>query len=91
MEDDAKKTYDGPRDRTGLWKRKSKQGNQMLTGKLQIDQPGEYWINIIPNGYKDKDNQPDYQMFYKPVDSAPVADMGFEAKPAVPAEDDIPF
>ncbi len=46
---------------TGLWKNESKAGKTYLAGSL-----GSARIMIFPNGYKEKNNDPDYIMYLVP-------------------------
>ena len=51
---------------TGLWKSQDKKGNPVLTGNL-----GGARLVILVNIYKEKDNQPDFNLFFtenKPKD-----------------------
>ena len=50
-------------NRTGLWNKSSKSGNNFLGGNLKIDGK-EYSIRIFKNERKEKPSQPDYTMFY---------------------------
>lgn len=50
-------------NRTGLWKKSSKSGNDFLGGNLKIDGK-EYSIRVFKNERKEKPSQPDYTMFY---------------------------
>lgn len=44
---------------TGLWKSKTKDGKPMLSGKLGYNTK----LIILPNNYKKKENDPDYNVF----------------------------
>ncbi len=46
---------------TGLWKGKDKKGNPYFSGYM-----GNAKVLIFKNTYKEKDNQPDYNMFIAP-------------------------
>jgi len=74
-----------------LWKGKDKKGKTMLSGQF-----GNGRIFILENNYKEKENQPDFNIFVveskkkNEVTPSQVADM---AKPvaATIEDDDIPF
>lgn len=43
----------------GVWKHTDKQGRTYLQGKL-----GAMYIQIRPNGFKEKESDPDYIMYF---------------------------
>jgi hypothetical protein len=49
---------------SGLWKNKSANGEEYLQGKLSAN----VRILIFRNKYKTADNQPDYQMYFAPIE-----------------------
>lgn len=46
---------------TGLWANQMKSGQTYFTGTL-----GSARVVIFPNSYKEKDNDPDYNLFVQP-------------------------
>ena len=50
-----------------LWKKTDRNGKTYLTGTMNIFPFGSVNITIFENGYKTKDNQPDYKIFYSPT------------------------
>lgn len=75
---------DDNRIRTGLWK--SDKGG--YSGKVQITEPGEYWVNLYKNDRKTADTHPDLNLVLKPKDGARAsAPRQASAEP----EDDLPF
>ncbi len=65
----------------GLWKNKSKAGRNYLSGKLSPTVK----IMIFANGFKETENQPDYQMYLAPVEKAHTT--GTTADETTPADD----
>jgi hypothetical protein len=76
--------------KTGLWKKESTNGGaSYYSGKITIDQPGEYWVNLYKNDRKETDSQPDLNLKLKPKD---VQAAPRKAPPAPQfADDDIGF
>ena len=60
---------------TGLWKNKSKNGNHFLGGNL-----GTARVIVLPNTYKEKDTDPDYNLYIVPKNDKQEG-----------AEEDVPF
>lgn len=54
------------KEKTGLWKRKSKKGNDYYSGKLRIAAE-EYSIALFKND-KDKDSQPDLMLYINKIE-----------------------
>lgn len=50
-------------NRTGLWVRETKNGKKFMGGLLKIDEK-EYSIRIFKNEKKEKNTQPDYNLFF---------------------------
>lgn len=48
---------------TGLWEKKDKKGKSYFTGSLN----GSARLVIFPNGFKEKDTEPDYIAYIVPV------------------------
>jgi hypothetical protein len=63
---------------TGLWKNKSKKGNSYLAGNL-----GFARILILPNNYKEKETDPDFNLWVVPKENS--------EKSKEEGEEDIPF
>ncbi len=61
---------------TGLWKNKSKNGNHFLGGNL-----GTARVIVLPNTYKEKDTDPDYNLYIVPKNGQDKAE----------SEEDVPF
>jgi hypothetical protein len=59
---------------TGLWKAKTKRGETYLSAKGG----GNYYIQIMPNSYKEKDSDPDYIMYYVSADKNNEVDLEHE-------------
>lgn len=77
--------------KTGLWK--NEPGKPAgYGGKIEITEPGWYWVNLYKNDRKETDKHPDLNLVLKPKD-APKA--GGHGKPApshdADPDDDIPF
>ncbi len=49
---------------TGLWKNTSKNGKSYLAGNLGISR-----LLVLPNDFKDKETDPDYNVFLVPRDN----------------------
>ena len=54
---------------SGLWLNKTKAGETYFSGKNE----GFKYV-IFKNGFKEKDNQPDYILYREAVDGAPSSD-----------------
>lgn len=46
----------------GLWKKKTKAGNELLSGTIEIDGK-KTKISVWPNKFKNEDKHPDYRIF----------------------------
>ena len=65
---------------SGLWLNETKNGQKYFSGKND-----GFKNTIFKNGFKEKDNQPDYILYREPVEeqNAP--------NPSLPDPDEIPF
>lgn len=52
-----------------LWKKKDKNGNDYLSGTVNIFPFGLVNIRVFKNTFKQKDSQPDYKILYDYEDS----------------------
>jgi len=52
---------------TGLWKSQDKNGNTLLTGKVN----GFTSVMIMTNQFKKKEEEPDYYLYFKNMDKKP--------------------
>jgi uncharacterized protein (DUF736 family) len=62
----------------GLWKNTSANGETYLQGRLNAN----VRILIFKNKYKNADNQPDYQIYFAPIERKPEDGEGGEGTPA---------
>ncbi len=61
---------------TGLWKNKSSKGKPYMAGNIGLAR-----VLVLPNNYKEKDTDPDYNLYIVPRENS---DKSKE-------EEDIPF
>ena len=75
---------------TGLYVNQTKKGDQYLSGKT-MDGTKKY--TLFKNGYKEKDNQPDWVLYVEDLEATPKAEpKSFSLTPTKPADtEDIPF
>ena len=72
---------------TGLWETKDKNGNQIFSGSF-----GGARVLIMKNTFKDKDTQPDFQLYFTQNQKKREAEAFANEETAdAPAEVEVPF
>lgn len=74
---------------TGLWKKTTKNGMEFLSGNLSPKAS----LLIFPNGYKQKETDPDYYIYLAPNEPKEkrLDTTGIQPRPSTLTNDDIPF
>ena len=63
-------------DLGAIWKKKSKNGKEYLSGTINIFPFGQIKVVGFVNEYKQNDNHPDFKLYYEP--NVPEAPGGLE-------------
>ena len=71
-----------------LWKRMNKNGDEFFSGVLENSDGTKTKIVIFKNGFKDKDNQPDYMILKRREQQST---FNFDTEEVMDDFDDLPF
>ena len=71
-----------------LWKRMNKNGDEFFSGVLENGDGTKTKIVIFKNGFKDKDNQPDYMILKRREQQST---FNFDTEEVMDDYDDLPF